>query len=238
MITDGNCLSVSNLLFQWPKTQTPCLHIKELRLASQELVFLRGASGSGKSTLLNLITGVIKPNAGTITLQGQDITALSPVKRDKLRASHIGYIFQQFNLLPYLSVIDNVLLPCRVSPERQARALQMDQNLNQLAIQQLTDLGLAEQLIHKPVTELSIGQQQRVAAARALIGAPALIVADEPTSALDTDHRKRFMDSLLGQCEKHHSSLLFVSHDTQLMPLFTHTLDMQQINEAAPDVLA
>ncbi len=237
MTTEATCLSISDLAFQWPKTQKECLKISHLELHAKERVFLRGASGSGKSTLLNMIAGVLLPNSGSICLQAQEITHLSAVQRDRLRAEHIGYIFQQFNLLPYLSVIDNVLLPCRLSKAREQRAKSINSNLNQLAGEQLLALGLTQDMANKPVTELSIGQQQRVAAARALIGAPALIIADEPTSALDTDHRERFMDNLIAQCEKHASSLLFVSHDQQLETFFTRCLDMKHINEVDNDVL-
>ena len=150
-------------------------------------------------------------------------------QRDKFRADHIGYIFQQFNLLPYLNVVENVILPCQFSAQRKS---QVDTSLVEDATRLLEKLHLPAHLLDKPVVELSIGQQQRVAAARALIGKPALIIADEPTSSLDYDNRTAFIELLLEQVNQAQSTLLFVSHDPTLESLFDRTLNLNQINQA------
>ncbi|MES1162446.1 MAG: ATP-binding cassette domain-containing protein, partial [Rhizobacter sp.] len=145
------------------------------------------------------------------------------------RADHVGYIFQQFNLLPYLSVIDNVLLPCRFSALRAQRAGVPHRAAESL----LARVGLAQALWSRPAAQLSVGQQQRVAAARALIGTPELVIADEPTSALDAPLRDGFMDLLLGECRAAGSTLVFVSHDERLAARFDRRLSLPEINRAA-----
>lgn len=221
-------LHLNALRFRWPGVAQDTLDLPELHLQHGEHLFIRGASGSGKTTLLNLLGGITTPNAGRLTLLGTDLTALSTRQRDRFRVDHCGIIFQQFNLLPYLSVRENVTLPCRFSPRRRQRAEQPDK-----AAQRLLDaLDLPPELSHRAVTELSTGQQQRVAAARALIGAPELIIADEPTSALDTDNRDRFLELLFQTTNTHGSTLIFVSHDAALATRFPRSLDLAAVNRA------
>ena len=208
------------------------LHVPELRVGSGERLFLMGASGSGKSTLLALIGGVLTPAAGSVELLGEDVSAHSAAQRDRFRADHIGFIFQLFNLLPYLSVLDNVTLPCRFSERRRRRACAERDTLEGEARRLLSHLGLIEeQTLSRAVTDLSIGQQQRVAAARALIGGPEILIADEPTSSLDADARASFIELLLAECEITNSTLLFVSHDQSLGRFFDRQLSMDQINK-------
>ena len=149
------------------------LRMPELRIPRAERVFLHGPSGSGKTTLLGLLTGVLQATSGTVDVLGQDLTRMSGSARDAFRGSHMGYIFQMFNLIPYLSVLDNIALPCRTSVERRKRlgATSIDAAAREMA----RHLGI-DTLIHDDVTRLSVGQQQRVAAARALLGSPELIV--------------------------------------------------------------
>lgn len=220
-------LSLRQLRFGW-QAQRPVLDIDTLQLAPGESLFLRGPSGSGKSTLLNLIGGVLLPQFGTVILLGQDLAALSSAGRDRFRADHIGFVFQQFNLLPYLSALDNVLLACRFSRRRHARSgIGGARAQGRLLLERL---GLAGDLIERPATSLSVGQQQRVAAARALIGAPELLIADEPTSALDSDARDGFLDLLFAECRRAGTALLFVSHDRALEARFERALDLAAIN--------
>jgi putative ABC transport system ATP-binding protein len=136
----------------------------------------------------------------------------------------MGVIFQQFNLVPYLNPLDNVLLPCRLSPKRRSRA---QPSPEEQAKSLLNALGIADEHWRRPVTRLSVGQQQRVAAARALIGTPELILADEPTSALDTDNRDRFIELLLQLAAKQQSSVVFVSHDQSLAGRFDHRIALE-----------
>jgi putative ABC transport system ATP-binding protein len=201
-----------------------------------ETVFLRGPSGCGKSTLLSLVAGVLTANCGTVRLLGHDWRQLSPSRRDRLRADHVGYIFQQFNLLPYLSVLDNVLLACRFSARRTAQAGAARQTAQRL----LEQVGLRASDCSQRASDLSVGQQQRVAAARALIGRPDLVIADEPTSALDEALRESFMDVLLHSCAEAGSALLFVSHDARLASRFQRQIDLTSINNAnaADEVLS
>jgi putative ABC transport system ATP-binding protein len=227
-------LTIEELRFRWPTASRNCLAIEHFELRAGETVFLRGPSGCGKSTLLSLLAGVLTADRGTVRLLGQDWKRLSSARRDRLRADHVGYIFQQFNLLPYLSVLDNVLLACRFSARRAAQAGDAHR-----AAQGLLDrVGLRAADWRRRASELSVGQQQRVAAARALIGRPELVIADEPTSALDETLRESFMDLLLQACTDAGSTLLFVSHDARLAARFGRQLDLPIINRAGVEVLA
>ncbi len=221
-------LNIEQLEFAWPGDARPTLQIDELRLQAGEKVFLFGPSGSGKSTLLAVIGGLVRPQSGRVLFRDQDLTALRGARRDRVRAEHLGVIFQQFNLLPWLDLKANVVLPCRFSRARAARA----GNVGQAAETLLDAMGLPSALWSRRADRISVGQQQRVAAARALIGRPALILADEPTSALDSDRRQDFLDLLFAQVEAVGSSLLFVSHDRELAPRFDRALDLTDINRA------
>jgi putative ABC transport system ATP-binding protein len=228
-------LDIEGLRFRWPCAAQDCVSIGRFQLQSGETVFLHGPSGCGKSTLLSLAAGVLVADEGGVRLLGRDWRALASARRDRVRADHVGYIFQQFNLLPYLSVLDNVLLPCRFSARRLARAGKDADGAMQAARDLLQRVGLGADLHRRGAAELSVGQQQRVAAARALIGRPELVIADEPTSALDAALRTTFMDTLLGACVEAGSALLFVSHDARLAARFERRVDLPSLN-AAPQV--
>lgn len=225
-------IELQGLGFAWPG-QPELLDLPTLRLDAGESLFLRGPSGSGKTTLLGLLGGVQLPGRGQVRLLGQDLAQLRQGARDRFRVDHTGYIFQQFNLLPFLSVRDNVQLPCRFSPLRLARAQQRHGSLDQAADTLLGHLGLPAALYDRRADALSIGQQQRVAAARALIGQPELVIADEPTSALDSDAREAFLRLLFEECHAAGSGLLFVSHDQSLAPLFDRAESLLDLNRAA-----
>ncbi|NDY95146.1 ABC transporter ATP-binding protein [Wenzhouxiangella limi] len=221
-------LNIEDLRFSWPGDTRPVLAMDSLALTAGEKVFMFGPSGSGKSTLLALIGGLVRPQAGRILFQAQDLTALGGARRDRIRAEHLGVIFQQFNLLPWLDLKANVMLPCRFSRARAARAGDVGAAAQNL----LGAMGLDPVLWGRRADRLSVGQQQRVAAARALIGRPALILADEPTSALDHDRRQDFLDLLFGQVEAAGSTLLFVSHDRELAGRFDRAVDLTELNQA------
>ena len=208
-------IEIDDLRFAWKKQAQPVLKIASLQVDRGERVFLRGPSGSGKSSLLNLLAGVALPQSGKLKVLGRDMNTLGSAQRDHFRAHHIGFIFQMFNLIPYLSVVENVTLPCRFSSKRKHKGLAQADSLEQEAIRLLDHLDMAhDDVLHKPVNELSVGQQQRVAAARALIGAPELVIADEPTSALDADRRTAFIDLLLRECDCAHATLRLVRPET------------------------
>ena len=215
-------IELEHVKFAWPDGPA-LLDIAHLRVMRGERVFVRGPSGSGKSTLLGLIGGVLAPDAGTVRVLDRPLHEMSPSARDEFRGEHVGFVFQMFNLIPYLSVRENVLLGLRFSPRRAARVADREAETRRL----LAALGLDDpMLIDRPVTRLSIGQQQRVAAARALLGRPELLVADEPTSALDHEARHAFLQLLLGECAAHGITLLFVSHDPTLGTLFDRRLTL------------
>ena len=218
--------------FAWPG-HAELLDIPAFALQSGETLFLKGPSGSGKTTLLGLLGGVQTPGRGSVNLLGRDLGKMASGARDRFRVDHTGYIFQQFNLLPFLSVRENVELPCHFSRLRAQRAQQRHGSVAQAATTLIGHLGLAASLLERRADALSIGQQQRVAAARALIGQPELVIADEPTSALDADARESFLQLLFGECREAGASLLFVSHDQSLAALFDRSLSLLELNRAA-----
>jgi len=230
-------VEIRDLHFRWQPDHDDVLNIADMRVEPGERLFLVGHSGSGKSTLLSLLAGVMVPQAGTLSVLGQNLRALGSAQRDHFRADHVGFIFQMFNLIPYLSVVDNVLLPLRFSRTRREHVARLRHAETDEALRLLEHLGLTDKaLLQRQVTELSVGQQQRVAAARSLIGAPQLLIADEPTSALDPHHRQAFIELLFRECKEQGSTLLFVSHDHTLGGRFDRRLDMHDINAVRQEV--
>ncbi|MDN4589214.1 methionine ABC transporter ATP-binding protein [Xenophilus aerolatus] len=225
-------LQAQDLRFAWPGAAAPCIDIERFEVRAGEAVFLHGPSGCGKSTLLSLLAGVLVADSGRVCLLGHDWAAMGGSARDRCRVAHVGYIFQQFNLLPYLSVMDNVLLPCRFSARRRVQGSRAQ------AEELLARMGLPAELWQRTALQLSVGQQQRVAAARALIGRPELVIADEPTSALDEDRREAFLDVLLAACEANGSALVFVSHDRRIADRFARHVLLPEINRAAVSAVA
>ncbi len=199
------------------------IDINHLSIKRGEKVFLFGPSGHGKSTLLNLVAGVLNSSSGEVHILGNHLNHLTQTKRDQLRGEKIGYIFQIFNLIPYLSVLENIKLPCLINKKRSHKNVHLE------ALELSETLGLTN-FLHQPVSDLSIGQQQRVACARALIGNPEIIIADEPTSALDEKNNKEFMNLLMSQWEKKKFTLLFVSHDERLKSYFERSISLPEIN--------
>ena len=212
------------------RTGREVLHVPALAVADGERVFVYGPSGSGKTTLLGLLAGVLRATSGEVRVLGRDLGAMSGGARDAFRAEHVGYVFQQFNLIPYLSVRENVTLPARLSARRRAR---LDGETADAAAERIAGRLEIRELLDEPVTRLSVGQQQRVAAARALLGHPELVIADEPTSALDADRRTAFLELLFASCRDVGSTLVFVSHDRALEPMFDRGLDLTRLNVAA-----
>ena len=227
-------LELKDVCFRWPKEDQATIDLHELKIDQGERVFLQGPSGSGKSTLLSLIGGILLAESGSLRLLGEELKNLSRSRRDAFRVTHLGFIFQLFNLLPYLSIEENVLLPLRFSKKRAEKTGETETKQMEEARRLLSVLGLSEQLKQgRPVVELSVGQQQRVAAARALIGSPELVIADEPTSALDSDLREIFLNLLFEECDKTGSALLFVSHDLGLSRFFGRNLSLPEINRVS-----
>ncbi|HDS1227545.1 ATP-binding cassette domain-containing protein [Stenotrophomonas maltophilia] len=205
------------------------LDIPRLWVEQGSSVLLRGISGGGKSTLLGLLAGVLLPGKGRVEVAGQALQDMGGAARDRFRADQLGVIFQQFNLLPFLSVRDNIALGLRFSRLRSARISgPLDAEIARL----LQALQLNPELMQRPAGTLSVGQQQRVAAARALIARPALLLADEPTSALDREAATAFLKLMSAQCQAAGTTVLVVSHDDSLQPLFDRTISLSEINQA------
>lgn len=217
--TVNRAVQIRDVSFSWTATQPNVVEIPHLAVEPREKLFLSGPSGSGKSTLLSLLSGVITPQHGEIRILDNVISSMSASRRDRFRADHIGYIFQMFNLVPYLTVVENITLPLRFSKRRWRKAGGREAPAE--AVRLLQHLGMTESdLLRRPVTEMSVGQQQRVAAARALIGCPELVIADEPTSSLDAENREAFIQLLFQECEREGTTLIFVSHDRSLAGMF------------------
>jgi putative ABC transport system ATP-binding protein len=222
-------VAMSGVEFTWPGRNPFGLSIANFSLSGAERMLLTGPSGSGKSTLLSLLCGIVAPHSGSINILGSDIAKLPAAARDTFRAEHFGIIFQMFNLLPYASIVDNVLLPLSFAPHRRKRA-SAGTSAEREAVRLLEKLGLKAQLTRGVrASDLSVGQQQRVAAARALIGAPELIVADEPTSALDAENQEAFLDLLFAELAEAGSTLIMVSHNVGLAPRFDRVLRFEAI---------
>lgn len=227
--TAPDVVTMSGVRFSWRGARAFSLAVNDFSLGSKERVLLVGPSGAGKSTFLSLLCGIVSPAEGKLDVLGTDIAKLSSSARDHFRAEHFGIIFQMFNLLPYGSILDNVLLPLSFARKRRERAGR-NGPVESEALRLLASLGLdPAELEGVSASNLSVGQQQRVAAARALIGGPELIVADEPTSALDRNRQLAFLDLLFEDIAAAGSSLIMVSHEEELGQHFDRVLRLEDI---------
>jgi putative ABC transport system ATP-binding protein len=219
-----------DVAFQWPGRGTPFgLAIPRFELAPREKLLLIGPSGSGKSTFLSLLCGIVTPQYGTVCVNDTNLGTLSPSARDTFRAEQFGIIFQMFNLLPYASVRDNILLPLHFAKGRRSRAAAAT-SIKAEADRLLASVGIdPAQFEGQRAANLSVGQQQRVAAARALIGSPPIIVADEPTSALDRNRQTQFLDLLFAEAGRSGSAVIMVSHDETLGSRFDRVVRLDEI---------
>jgi len=229
----ADIVRMEGVQFTWPGRTPFTLAIDGFSLERGERLLLIGPSGTGKSTFLSLLAGIATPETGRISVLGSDIARLSGAARDRFRAEHYGIIFQMFNLLPYGTVIDNVLLPLSFSPSRKKRA-EVRGGERAEAARLLGNLGIEPSLIESgSAATLSVGQQQRVAAARALIGSPEIIIADEPTSSLDRNRQQAFLDLLFAEVEAAGATLVMVSHDESLAGRFSRVADLAEIARAS-----
>jgi putative ABC transport system ATP-binding protein len=206
----------SGVSHTWKGSSTPVVDLPELRIEAGESVYLQGESGAGKSTLMALLGAFLPPTHGTLTVLGLAVSSATKRERDRLRADDIGILVQELHLIPYLSVLENVLLPCHFSARRRQRLAARRATPEQDATRLLERLDLDQALWNRPVGRLSGGQKQRVAAARSLIGVPPLILADEPTSALDLRRQQEFLELLLEETRNNGSTLVVAGHDTRL----------------------
>ena len=224
-IVPSLAIDVKGVFHRYPKTNDALgMSIPQWAVKRGERVFLHGESGSGKSTLLNLLAGVLSPTKGQIELLSQPFSSFSSRRRDKFRAQHIGVVFQQFNLISYLSVLKNIQLAAYFAGNAKT-------NIEQMASEILLKLRLNPDVLHRPAGSLSVGQQQRVAIARALINAPEILLVDEPTSALDASARDAFMEILIEMCQLTNTTLVFVSHDMYLQRFFSSSVEMLSLRK-------
>lgn len=219
-------IEVNNLRFAFPNTTKQLLNIADLKIEQGEKIFLHGPSGCGKSTFLEIVSGVLNFDQGDVSINQQSLVKMSPSEKDQFRSKNIGYIFQNFNLLPYLNIFENITLPLHLNGK-----IKDAKNIHAEVEAICKKLGIAE-LLNQNVGQLSVGQQQRVAVARALVSQPKLILADEPTSALDFDHRDKFLKLLFEICSEKKITLIFVSHDHSLKTLFDRSIAFNDINKA------
>ena len=224
-------IKIFNIKFRWRPDDPLVINVPKLAVEKGECLFLSGPSGSGKSTLLNLLGGVLEPESGEILINGENIVSMVAKDRDTFRADHLGLLFQMFNLMPFLSILKNVTLPCLFSTLRRERAIEKSGSVEGEAKRLLHYMGLSlEEIGDRSVNLLSAGQQQRVAAARALLGNPEFILADEPTSALDSGTRHAFLELLFNEVKAADSTMVFVSHDNSLASFFDRTISLNDIN--------
>jgi ABC-type lipoprotein export system ATPase subunit len=211
-------IDIRSLEFAYPGTDF-YLRIPEFKIGRGEKVAVIGPSGSGKTTLLNLVAGILLPDTGRVSLDEQEISSIRDAARRELRITQIGFVFQDFELIEYLSVLDNVLHPCRIS-----RALKLNEQARQRATDLLNRMGLGDKL-SRGVEHLSQGEKQRVAICRALLPSPRLILADEATGNLDPRNKVHILDLLFKAVEDHDATLLAVTHDHELLPRFDRVVD-------------
>ncbi|MBT3257727.1 MAG: ABC transporter ATP-binding protein [Deltaproteobacteria bacterium] len=213
-------INVNALEFYYQKSGFH-LNVPELIVEKREKVAVIGSSGSGKTTLLNLIAGIFTPNAGMIRVGDVSINDLNDSRRRDYRITHMGFVFQDFELLDYLNVLDNILHPYRITG-----ALKLDKSVKKRAVLLAEEMGIGDKLKRK-ANDLSQGEKQRAAICRALLPQPELILADEATGNLDPDNKNRIMDLLFRSIEDHGATLLAVTHDHELLKRFDRVIDFK-----------
>jgi putative ABC transport system ATP-binding protein len=223
----NTALTLENIHVSYPNTPN-LLRIQYWEIKKGDKHLLHGSSGSGKSTLLSLISGIIHPQEGTVCIFGKNTTQMKAHESDRFRGENIGYIFQQFNLIHYLSVYENIHLSLYWNPGRKKR-LRFKTIKDEIS--HLAEKLLIQNILNKKASQISVGQAQRVAVARALLGSPQLILADEPTSALDEEAKSEFLKLLFQLVDEQKSTLLFVSHDRSLKSYFTHTTFLRDLQK-------
>ena len=214
-------IEIQQLEFSYPNSSFD-LHVAELKIDSPCAAAIVGPSGSGKTTLLHLMAGILPPNKGRIAINGHAVSSMSDAGRRRFRLQHVGMVFQSFELIEYLTVLDNVLLPCRIGD-----AVSLTNEIRDRARALLTAAGL-EKHARRSVTKLSQGERQRVAICRALLTRPPVLLADEPTGNLDPATSEQILELLLKTVHEQNATLVMVTHDHSLLHHFDRTIDFTQ----------
>lgn len=222
-------LKATDLSHVWDTPRRPGARVDDFAMVPGESLFLEGPSGAGKSTLLAALAGVLRPVSGDVALDGVSYRNLSDSALEAMRADQVGFLFQRLHLVGYLTVMQNLMLPVDFSVERARRLRARGESPRAQARRLLERLGLEASLWTESAARLSVGQQQRVAAARALMGDPPLLVADEPTSALDPVSQESLVELLLEECSQRGAVLLAAGHDTRVSARFTRTLRVEAL---------
>lgn len=220
-------ISISGLRFRYPEGEFE-LNVPSLKVEDSETVAVIGPSGSGKTTLLQLMAGIRLPQQGSVLTDAVEVTDLDDGARRDFRIRRIGMVFQEFELLEYLSVLDNILLPYRINP-----ALRLDAAVRQRAVRLAEDTGIADKLARYPA-KLSQGERQRVAVCRAVLPEPALLLTDEPTGNLDPANKGRVLDIILDYARRNGATLLTVTHDYDLLQRFDQVIDIKAFGVIGP----
>lgn len=218
----GMDVRVEAMRFAYPQGRFS-LVLEALHVAAGERVAIVGPSGSGKTTLLNLVAGIVTPERGTVRLGDTAINSLHDAARRSFRIQHIGFVFQDFSLLEYLNVLQNIFLPYRINP-----VLRLDPGTVERARRAAEEMGLADKL-DRPIQQLSQGERQRVALCRALVTEPRLLLADEPTGNLDPRTKQHAMEVLFAQQQQSGATLLMVTHDHGLLAGFDRVIDFSTL---------
>ena len=217
-------ISISDLRFRYPDGEFE-LNVPALSVANGETVAVIGPSGSGKTTLLHLMAGIRLPQEGQVTTDDVEVTGLDDGTRRDFRIRRIGMVFQEFELLEYLTVLDNILLPYRING-----SLTLNREVRDRAASIAEQVGIADKL-NRLSTRLSHGEKQRVAVCRALIAEPVLLLADEPTGNLDPTNTTKVLDILLDAAQATDATLVTVTHDYELLPRFDRSIDVMDLLE-------
>lgn len=217
-------VALENVFFQYPDAEFR-LNIDNLSFEQGSKTAIIGTSGYGKTTMLNIIAGIITPQKGSVKVNDQIINKLEDAERRNFRIQRIGFIFQDFKLIPYLNVMDNILLPYRINS-----SISMNNETLQSAVSIAEELGIKDKMKKYP-SKLSQGERQRVAICRALLNRPSLILADEPTGNLDPENKKKIMDILFDSVDKFKATLITVTHDHDMLRGFDRTIDFKNFQE-------
>ena len=221
MENENLILQISDLHFQYPASDFK-IEVSDIKITQGSKIAISGKSGSGKTTLIHLISGILKPQSGEILFFDKSITDMNDKEIRKHRISNIGFIFQEFELLDYLNVMDNLILPYKIN-----KSLSLDEEIKNKAKEIANRIGIGNKLDQHP-KQLSGGERQRLAIARALITSPPLIIADEPTGNLDNKTSNIVMDEITDQVSYTNSTLIMISHNNELISSFDEIIDIQE----------